>query len=351
MALTPTHRALKWAIFLGGTAVVVYLCLLILRPFFSVIGWSAVLAIAFYPVHQSVVRKIGRTTLSALLSSALVVVAFVIPLAVVAGVAINQFVALVESARQSFTADGGPTGPLGQAYEWISGRFGFDRREIEAWARQHASELATVAARSTFSVAANVTTAIVSFIFIIFALFLLLRDGHRIVARIPDLLPFERARSEALLLRIREVIHGSVYGVVVIALIQGFLTGGMFWVLGIPSAALWGMLTVLTSVIPFVGAAGVWVPGTVYLALTSQWPQAIILLIWGAAVISSIDNFLRPRLVGDRVGLSELVMFFALLGGLQAFGFLGIILGPVVFAIVASIVDVLSDPKPSADSS
>jgi predicted PurR-regulated permease PerM len=117
----------------------------------------------------------------------------------------------------------------------------------------------------------------------------------------------------------------------------------MFWILGIPSAALWGMVTVVTSVLPVVGAAGVWAPGAVYLAATGHWTRAIILAVFGTGVISTVDNFLRPRLVGGRVGLSELVMFFSVLGGLQVFGVLGIVLGPVLFAIAAGILDVLSD--------
>ena len=193
----------------------------------------------------------------------------------------------------------------------------------------------------TVQIAASVTGAVISFVFIIFAMFLLFRDGDRMVARIPDLLPFERAQSEALLFRIRDAIHGGVFGIVVIALIQGTLVGGMFWLLGIPSAALWGMVTVLTSVLPLVGAAGVWVPGVVYLILQGRWPAAAVLAAWGMAV-SVVDNFLRPKLVGGRVGLSEIVMFFALLGGLRLFGILGIVLGPVLFAVAASIIDVLS---------
>ena len=134
-----------------------------------------------------------------------------------------------------------------------------------------------------------------------------------------------------------------MYGVVVIAVVQGALCGAIFWILGIPSAALWGMVTVVTSVLPVVGAAGVWAPGAAYLAATGQWTRAIILAVFGTAVISTVDNFLRPRLVGGRVGLSELVMFFSLLGGLQVFGVLGIVLGPVLFAIAAAILEALSD--------
>jgi predicted PurR-regulated permease PerM len=121
----------------------------------------------------------------------------------------------------------------------------------------------------------------------------------------------------------------------------------MFWLLGIPAAALWGLVTVFASVVPFVGTAAVWVPGTVYLLATGAWAKAIVLAVWGAAIVSSVDNLLRPRLVAGRVRLSGLAMFVAMLGGLQAFGALGIILGPVLFATAAGIVDVLREMQPS----
>jgi predicted PurR-regulated permease PerM len=343
------ERALKWTVFLGAAAFVIYLCLLILAPFLGVIAWSLVLAIAFHPVHEYLVRKTGRPSLSALICSALVVVAILIPLLFVTGLAVNQFLALREYLQQRAETDTGALEPLRRAFEWVAMRLGLDTAAIEAWIRQHANELARVTAEYSLALAANVTSVVVSFLFTIFAMFLLFRDGARMVARIPDLLPFERSASEAMLLRIREVIYGGVYGVVVIALVQGALCGVMFAILGIPSAALWGMVTVLTSVLPIVGAAAVWVPGTLYLAAIGRWPQAIILAVWGTLVISGMDNFLRPRLVGGRVGLSEIVMFFALLGGLQVFGVLGIVLGPVLFAVAASIFQVLTAGTAAAD--
>jgi len=149
-----------------------------------------------------------------------------------------------------------------------------------------------------------------------------------------------------LLLRIRDVVHGSMYGVVAIAAIQGALNGAMFWLLGIPAAALWGLVTVFASMVPLVGTAAVWVPGTVYLFMIGEWQKAIVLAVWGAAVVSSVDNFLRPRLVAGRVGLSGVGMFVAMLGGLQAFGALGIVLGPVTFAAAAALVQVLRETQP-----
>jgi predicted PurR-regulated permease PerM len=331
--------------FVAAIALVVYFCLLIVRPFLNVIAWSSVLVITFHPVYQRLVRKTGRTSFSAFVCSLMVVVAFVIPLLFVTAVAIEQLLELGTGLQQVFTENTGiqDAAPLRHAYEWLSHRLGLDEAAILSWVRQNASELTRVVAGYTLSAAQSVAGAVVSFVFIIFAMFLLFRDGDQIVERIPDLLPFERARTDALLARARDVIYGSVYGVVVIAVVQGALCGGIFWILGIPSAALWGMVTVVTSVLPVVGAAGVWVPGAVYLAATGDWTRAIILAVFGAGVISSVDNFLRPRLVGGRVGLSELLMFFSLLGGLQVFGVLGIVLGPVFFAIAAAIVDDLSN--------
>ena len=132
-----------------------------------------------------------------------------------------------------------------------------------------------------------------------------------------------------------------------IATIQGVLCGGMFWVLGVPAAALWGLVTVFASMVPFVGAAGVWVPGAIYLLMTGAWVKALVLAVWGLAVVSSVDNFLRPRLVAGRAQLSGVAMFVAMLGGLQAFGALGIILGPVVFATATAIFDVLRETQPA----
>jgi predicted PurR-regulated permease PerM len=342
---TFTQRALKWAVFVAATGLVIYLCLLIVRPFLNVIAWSSVLVITFHPLHQRLVRKTRRVSLSAFACSLIVVVAFVIPLLFLTAVAIDQLATLGASLQQMFTDHTGRTAgaPLGRASEWLHDHLGLDGSAIVAWGRQNASELTRVVAGYTLAAAHSAAGAVMSFIFVIFAMFLLFRDGDRIVARIPDLLPFERVRSEALLARVREVIYGSVYGVVVIAVVQGALCGAIFWILGIPSAALWGMVTVVTSVLPVVGAAGVWVPGAVYLAATGHWTLAIILAVFGTAVISTVDNFLRPKLVGGRVGLSELVMFFSLLGGLQVFGVLGIVLGPVLFAIAGAIVDVLRD--------
>lgn len=331
---------------LGVIALIVSLCLLVLYPFADVIAWSAVLAIAFHPVHVRLVQHTGRVTLSALICSVLVVMAILMPALFLTGLAINQYLALRDYLQELSKGGFDPSAiaPLRQISEWLT-RMGLNATAIMGWVAQYAGELGRATAGYSLAIAANISGVVVSFVFTIFATFLLLRDGEQLVRRLLDLLPFERARNDALLARIRDVIYASVYGVLVIAVIQGALSALMFWILGIPSAALWGAVTALTSVLPLVGSAAVWGPGTIYLVAIGRWPEAIVLGVWGGLVVSSVDNFVRPRLVGERVGLSELVTFFALLGGLRVFGLVGVVIGPLLFAVAASILDVLTEEK------
>ena len=200
---TFTQRALKWTVFLAATAIILYLCLLIVRPFLNVIAWSSVFVITCYPVHQRLVRKTGSVSLSAFVCSVMVVVAFVIPLLFLTAVAVDQFAALGASLQQMFTDQTGPMAwaPLRQANEWLSDRLGLDAAAIVAWVRQNAGELTRVAVGYTLAAAQTWPAPSCRSSSSFFAMFLLFRDGDRIVARIPDLLPFERARSEALLAR------------------------------------------------------------------------------------------------------------------------------------------------------
>lgn len=347
LSSTVPQRPVRWVILIAGIALVVYLCARILGPFVGVIAWASVLAISFYPMQERFLRRTRRPAVAALLTTLLVLVTILIPLAIVTGLVVNEVLVVQAWAQDTFKGDFSLESltPVRGVAEWLLRRVGLDPERVLGTIGQHASQIAQVGAGYALLAVTNVGSAIVSFIFVLFTLFFLFRDGARMAARIPDFLPFDPARSQAVLHRIRDVIYASVYGVIVIAAVQGLLMGLAFWVLGIPSAALWGVVTVVTSVIPLLGAGAVWVPGALYLALTGQWIKAVLLVAWGGAVVSSVDNFLRPKLVGGRVGLSELVIFFSVLGGIQVFGLLGLVAGPVVFAIAGSLIEALSEER------
>ena len=342
----------KWVAFLAAAAFLAWLCAAILRPFANVIAWASILAILCYPLHERLVRRTARVALSAFITSVVTVLACVVPLLAAGGIAAHELVLLGQSLP------GAPLGgvePLARAADVLSrtaAAVGFSEASVRQWIEPHLGELARRGGQYAVTVTTGLFDAVVSSALVIFAMFLLLRDGTGLVRVIADFLPFERSRNDALLVRIKDVVHASIYGVVVIAVLQGTLCGIMFAILGIPAAPLWGMLTVFVSVLPVIGAFGVWGPGTLYLVLTGAWGKAIVLAVWGTFVVSGVDNVLRPRLVAGRAGLSELAMFFALLGGLRVFGPVGIVLGPVAFATAAAIVQAIreSDTVTSVDA-
>ncbi|HEY0007475.1 MAG TPA: AI-2E family transporter, partial [Tepidisphaeraceae bacterium] len=177
----------------------------------------------------------------------------------------------------------------------------------------------------------------------LFTLFYLLRDNHKIGIAVTNVLPLDDQQAQDVFHRCEEIIRASVQGVIFIAAIQGAMGGLAFWVLGVKPALLWGVVMFVMSMIPALGAFIVWVPAAIYLLATGQYWQGAALALWGGLAIGSIDNFLRPRLVGQKTGMHDLVIFFSVLGGLQVFGILGLFVGPVVVAVALSIVEVFRE--------
>jgi predicted PurR-regulated permease PerM len=199
----------------------------------------------------------------------------------------------------------------------------------------------------------NIASGIVQAFFVLFTMYYLFKDGDKIVDRLPEALPLSREQSDAIILRTKEVVGASVYGVVTIAMIQGILGGIMFWILGIPSPLLWAVLMAFVCMIPVAGSFLVWLPLSIYLMVTGHWTKAIVLILWGALIISTVDNLLRPKLVGTQTKLHELFVFFSVLGGISVFGLLGIVLGPVVLAITLGLLQTfqLRTKAPISDQS
>jgi predicted PurR-regulated permease PerM len=196
-------------------------------------------------------------------------------------------------------------------------------------------------ANSTVGVVGGVLSAVVQTLLVVFTMFYLFRDGEAITRTAYEVLPLEHSQTHDVITRTKEVIGATVYGVMVIAAIQGLLGGFIFWALGLPSPLLWAVVMFFLSMIPMAGAFLVWAPAAAFLLLSGEWGRGIFLIAWGVLVVGSIDNFLSPRLVGKRTRLHELLIFFSVLGGIQVFGVLGIVLGPVVVALTLALLDVV----------
>jgi len=334
----------RWIAVLAATAIALYLCWLMLKPFVGVLGWAAVLVIIFYPVHQNVVRKIKRRSLSALVSSSLVIVDFVTPLTLVAIAVASE----VGSVAQSFSAYVGqvinPATPvLGRLSGWIHERFALDTQASETFLVEQLKNAGVFLLGQSFGFVGNILGGLVRSFLVVFTMYYLFRDGEQIVRSFPRFLPFSYEQSQKIIVRTTEVVSASVYGVVTIAMLQGLLGGIAFWILGIPSPILWAVVMAFVCMIPIAGSFFVWLPASIYLMLGGQWGKSILLILWGALVISTVDNFLRPRLIRNQTKLHELFIFFSVLGGISVFGLLGIVMGPVVLAITLGLLSTFKD--------
>lgn len=342
----------RWLALLVATAIALYLCWLMVQPFVNVLAWAAVLVIVFYPVHRRLVAWSHRPATSALLSSLMVIFTILVPLTLITLAVVNELSNAVNAVHGNLSSLLDPQNSiLGRAIGWFGQYINIEELRSGEFLRERLKAMGGTIAGSALGFFGGLVGGVVQIFFVIFTMYYLFRDGERFVRALPDTLPLRREQSERIFERTRDVISASLYGVLVIAVIQGALGGLAFWTLGLPSAIVWAVVMTFLSMIPMAGSFVVWVPAAIYLALTGHWGKALLLVIWGALVIGTVDNFLRPKLVGERTKLHELFIFFAVLGGLQVFGVVGIVLGPVVLAITLALLDVFRHTQQSAEES
>ena len=358
---------MRWVGLLLATAIALYLCWLMLQPFIEVLLWAVVLVIVFMPVHRRVRARVGSPGWSAVLSCLLVVFVIVVPLTLITFAIVREMTHIAQSLQPQpgdpASGQAGVAGMLGpvspyveRAMAWAGQYVDLGQFNSQQFIADRLKSLGGAIAGRTLGFVGGAVGFVVEIFFVIFTMYYLFRDGERMREAVHGVLPLDDRRANEIIARTSEVISASVYGVLVIALIQGALGGVAFWALGLPSALIWGVAMVFLSMIPMAGAFIVWVPAAIYLALTGEWGKAVMLTVWGALVIGSVDNFLRPKLVGEKTRLHELLIFFSVLGGLQVFGVIGLVLGPVVVAISLALLDVLrqaddsSRGEPSGDT-
>src|SRR5918993_2251884 len=324
-------------------ALALYLCWLMVQPFINVVLWATVLAVVFYPMHRRIQAKVGSPSGAAALSNLLVIVLILLPATFITIAVVRELAGAADNLQAGMQKlSPAQTIPW---VAWILERTGGYVEINPAAAREFIAERLQAwggaLAASTLLVVGGAVGAIVQMVLVVFTMFYMFRDGDGIRHAVYRILPLERIQMHDISVRTKEVIGATIYGVLVISAIQGVLGAIIFSLLGLPSPLLWGVVMFFLSMIPMAGSFLVWVPAAIYLALTGEYAKAGMLVAWGAVVIGSIDNFLSPRLVGRRARLHELLIFFSVLGGLQVFGVLGLVLGPVVVAVTLALIEVV----------
>jgi predicted PurR-regulated permease PerM len=328
----------------AGLLIALYVCWRMIDPFFDVLLWAAVLAVVFYPMHRRLRDRIRKATPAAALSTVLVVLLILLPVTFISVAVVHE----LSGVAQSFQTPGQGwnvtvPAPVTRAIGWI-GKYvdiDVDKESARKFIADRMQTWGSALAASTLVVVGGAVGAITQMALVVFTLFYFFRDGERLRDAVYQMVPLQRVQWQDIITRTKDVIGATVYGVLAISAIQGTLGTLIFWVLGLPSPLLWGVVMFFLSMIPMAGAFLVWAPAALYLALTGSLLQAGILVVWGVVVIGGIDNILSPRLVGRRASLHELLIFFGVLGGLQVFGVLGLVLGPVVVAMTLALIEMV----------
>lgn len=332
----------RWLALVAGLLLALYLCWRLIQPFLDVLLWAAVLAVVFQPVHRRLHARIRRPALAATCSTLLVIVTILLPVTLITLAVVQELRLLAGTLETNpirlLNFDTPIVGPL---LRRIDQYVDLARFQSEEFLRTHLEAWTRALAAGTLGVVGGTLAVIVQMFLVVFTMFYLFRDGDAIRRAAYDMVPLERSQAQDVLERTREVIGATVYGVIIIALVQGSLGAFIFAVLGLSSPLLWGVVMFFLSMIPMAGSFLVWAPAAVFLALSGAWTRALILVAWGVLVVGSIDNFLSPRLVGKRTRMHELLVFFSVLGGLQLFGVLGVVLGPVVVAVTLALIEMV----------
>ena len=337
---------------LAVLVIALYVCWLMIQPFVNVLMWAAVLSVVFYPMHRRILDRTSKPSLAAILSTLLVVLLILLPVTFITVAVVRE----LSGAAASFQASDGswqftPPPRLGWLFDRLGRYMDIDRADATKFLAERLQTWGSALAASTLIVVGGVVGAVTQMLLVVFTLFYFFRDGERIRKAVTTMLPLQRVQWKEISTRTQDVIAATVYGVLAIAAIQGTLGTFIFWALGLPSPLLWGVVMFFLSMIPMAGAFLVWMPAALYLAATGAFVKAGILVVWGIFVIGSIDNVLSPRLVGRRASLHELLIFFAVLGGLQVFGVLGLILGPVVVAMTLALIEMAREAgQPPAET-
>jgi predicted PurR-regulated permease PerM len=323
-------------------AVLAYLVWRIVEPLWQPLVWAALIGSLLAPLTSRLSARLGnRPRVAAAVMTAGVVLLVLLPLIAIGGAVAAQASQLVghidTSALRSSELDLARVPLLARPLHWLESTAGISLSQIEAWVVTGARRMLEVVASSGGSMFLGAVGTLVNFILMLFVLFFVLRDGPRFAEAVVRMLPIESRLRGKLWRHLIDVTRAVFMGIGLTALVQGFLLGIGFAIAGLPSPLVFGVLGALFALVPVVGTAIIWVPAALWLALQGQPGYALFMAGWGIIAVGSVDNFLRPILISGRVEVPTLAVFIGVMGGLSAFGFVGLFLGPIVLGLLVAL--------------
>ena len=332
---------------IGLAGLILAMGLRLFLPFFEPIAWAIILGLFFYPIYRWMRRTLKVSEGLASLGMCILIIAFIIiPVFALLGSLTTEVIRVYTEVQEDLNAGDFTIVPdkekspiLNKTISNVLDTLKTHETRVTEILTDLSKKMGEFFLKQGTVIFKNVASIIFMAALMLITLFYIFKDGERMLQTFKDLLPLPRRDVESFAKVMDDVLSATLYGNLLNAFIQGSVGFFIMWSLDFSASLLWGMIMGLTTFIPMIGPALVWLPATIYLFLAGLYLKAAILLAFSILIISQIDYFLRPLFISGKTQIHTLILFFSILGGLSVFGFLGLILGPILMALCVSILE------------
>lgn len=331
-----------------STILMLYLAYLLIQPFLMPIFLAVVLVVVGWPLHQGVLWVVGakRQHLAAAITVLLFCLIIVLPLYFMVGIITDQALGLYNTVSRMVQGGGFHDSLkhgldlLNPFFDKLNEALGISKADVFTQVGEMVRRVSNLLYSNLAGLLRGITNLVIDFFFMLIVAFYLFIDGRRAADRLLSLSPMPSSLNNQIKDEVLSTMRATLTGTVVLSLLQGILGGIGFWIFGVPNSPFWGTVMVFSSVVPIFGTAVVWLPGGIFLLLSGMTGAGVGVMAWCLISALICDNLIRPKLLGNVTHLHPLMVFFAVLGGLLLFGVVGLVLGPMVLALMLSLLEV-----------
>jgi len=314
----------------------------LVAPFFNAIMWATVLSVLLFPFYKRLRARFSENV-SATFTVLFTLLVVIIPLSLIGLLLFVQLSDIASELKDNGQLTGdGIVGRIADSLQPLLDKLGA-KFNIVQWYGENKDEIAQSLSRQTGQAVTSIISTLVMFVIALLTMFFMLRDGHRLERPVIELIPLPEDKARGVIAKMGATIHAVFITVVLVALAQGALSGIFYWITGVPNALIWTLATTVLCIIPLLGAPLIYIPLALMQFSEGLVWQPIVLLLGGFGIVSQIDNVLKPWLIGARVALHPMAVFFALLGGVLVWGPIGLMAGPLLLTVLLALQDIIRE--------
>jgi len=335
--------------------ILILISFLIVKPFLTALLTGIIFSYIFYPIYLRIYKKIRNKNFSSLITSILVILIITLPLFFILNTISKEAYTTYLLSRQKLTSgqllECEPVDkPICKTVNYFASKA--NDPKIKYYIDATIKGATTKITESISNLLFSIPIFFLDLFIILFVMFFLFRDGEILIDKIERIMPLKDKYRKHVFKKLNNMTYAVIYGSIIIAIAQGTLGGLGFLIFGLPSPLLWGIVMMFASLIPYVGSSIIWFPASLilifngYLNLeTTLIIKGILLLLYGIFVVGTIDNILKPKIIGDKGGLHPVLVMLGVVGGLKLLGFIGLIIGPIVLAMLVTFIEIYEEEK------